>query len=226
MKLLLVKVTILIALLSLGAATSYFSQEYSWSKAFQLGVLIALAVLAGTAIIFYILSLLLTPLLAKRENKHEEEPIEEEPYIVPKEERIIRHTTKEEYAEHNSNERETVYEAQQILREMKQDQGAIAEVLLILPVDLAFLLAKESIENLFWGKIREEDREAGTILGTAGLGSNPQEIKITLNAMTDRSTSISIISKSPLKKQSEKKNASYIKKISDFLRKKERVYIE
>jgi len=228
MKLLLVKTAIFLTLLSLGAATSYFSRDYSLSKAFQLGVLSALATLAVTAILFYLLSLLLTPLLAGREREEEETPSPPRQKYHPqtKEKRIVHHSSREAFAAENGGGSDRINETRQLLQEMEQQQGAVDEVLLILPLDLSFLLAKESIESLFLGKIEQEDQETGTILGRAGLGRNPQEIKITLQATTSRSTSLTISSRSPLKKQYEKKNLSYLKKISAFLRKKEKLYIE
>ena len=226
MKLLFAKLTILLSLLSLGAAVYYFSHEYPLSKSFHLAVLVALGVLAGAAILFFTLSLLLGPVTSRLENRQEvPSSEEEESYSLPKEERIIRHKSKEEFLENNVSKRESAYETQQKLEEMKREQGTIAEVLLILPYDLSFLLAKESIESLFRGKIQEENQETGIILGTAGIGPNPQKIELTLQAVTQHSTSIQISSKSSTEHQSERKNASYIKKISKFLRKKESFYI-
>ncbi len=224
-KLLFAKLTILLSLLSLGGAVYYFSHQYPLSKSFHLGVLVALGVLAGAAMLFFALSLLLDPIANKLQSKQEALSPEEESYSLPKEERIIHHESKEEFLENNISERESAYEAQQKLEEMKKEQGATAEVLLILPYDLSFLLAKESIENLFRGKIKEANQETGIIHGVAGIGPNPQNIELTLQATTEHSTSIRINSKSPTERQSERKNGSYIKKISKFLRKKEGFYI-
>jgi len=223
-KLLFAKLTIFSAILALGLATYYLNLEYSLGKSFQLGTLVALGTLVGTAIIFFILSLLLAPIVSRYESNDEEAFPEEESYVVPREERIIRYNTKEEYVEHNNNERMKISETQERLKEMAQEQGTHTEVMLILPLALSYLLAKESIGNLSFGKIREEDEETGIILGTAGFGSSPQKIKLSVRAITGHSTAISIVSESPAQQQSDKKNAAYIKKISNFLRKKEKFY--
>ena len=226
-KLLFAKLTILSAILALGLATYYFNLEYPLSKSFQLGTLVALGVLVGAGVIFFVLSLLLVPILSKIENnKNETFSSQEEPCAIPREERIIRHSTKEEYAEHSINKKMKVRETQTILREMAEEQGTHAEVMLVLPFDLSYLLAKESIGNFIFGKIKEEDEEAGTILGTAGFGSSPQEIKLSIRTITENSTAIIILTKSPTPKQSDKKNLTYVKKISDFLREKEKFYTE
>ena len=224
-KLLFAKLTILLALLSLGGAVYYFSHEYPLSKSFHLGVLVGLGVLLGAAMLFFALSLLFGSTTNGLESKREVPSFEEESYSLPKEERIIQHKSKEEFMANNVNERKSAYEARQKLEEMKREQGAVAEVLLILPYDLSFLLAKESIESLFYGKIQEKNQETGIILGSAGIGPTPQKIKMTIQAVTPHSTSIRIISKSSAEQQSERKNSSYIKKISKFLRKKESFYI-
>ena len=226
-KILFAKLTILTALLALGLATYYFNLEYSLSKSFQLGTLVALGVLAGAAILFFALSLLLIPIASKfASGKEEIISDEEESYALPREERIIRHNTKEEYIEHGINERMKVRETQKILKEMAEEQGIHEEVMLVLPLALSYLLAKESIENFSFGKIKDEDEETGIILGTAGFGSSPQEIKLSIRPITERSTVITILSKSPKQQQSDKKNLTYIKKISGFLRKKEKFYTE
>ena len=222
-KVLFAKLTLLLSLLALAATTYYYGESYSLSKAFQLGTLVALGVFAAAALFFYILSFLLSPLFSRLEERYEPSYVEEEkPYVLPKEERVIRHNSKEEYARHNTKERESIYKARQILTEMEQERGAFAEILLLLPAKLAFLMAKESIENLFWGKIISEDIETGEIVGKAGLGSSAQEIRISVKAATEHSSNITIISKSYARKKSEKKNLAYIRKISDFLRKKEK----
>lgn len=231
MKLLFAKMTILSALLALAYATYHFSQEYPLGKSFQLGTLVALGVLAGAAVFFYILSILLMPLASRAEKSRQktapkEEVEEDEPFVIPKEERIIRHSSKEEYVKHRLTERTKHYEAQEKLSEMAGEQGTVMELMLILPTDLSYLLAKESIYNLFFGKIKEESEEAGIIVGSAGFGSSPQELRLTVQSVTGHSTKINIISKSPKKKQSDKKNSAYIKKISDFLREKEKFYTE
>jgi|GEM_PF-3019970 len=229
-KLLFARLTILSALLALGVATYYFNLEYSLSKSFQLGTLVALGTLMGAAIIFFTLSLLLVPIASRLENNHQEQesfPEEKEARIIPREERIVRYDTKEEYLEqHSSNKKMRVRETQAKLKEMAQEQGTHAEVMLVLPLDLSYLLAKESISALSFGKIGEENEETGTILGTAGFGSSPQEIKLTIRTISGNSTAINILSKSPTQQQSDKKNLTYIKKIFDFLRKKEKFYTE
>jgi len=226
-KLLFAKLTILLAILALGLATYYFNLQYSFSKSFQLGTLVALGVLVGAAILFFTLSLLLIP-IASRLGGNNEEMISgtEEPHVIPLEERIVRHTTKEEYLEHNDTKRMEVRETQERLKKMAQEQGTHSEVMLVLPLELSYLLAKESIGKLSFGKIIEEDEEAGTILGTAGFGSTPQEIKLSIRSITAHSTAITILSKSHTQQQSEKKNLTYIKKISNFLREKENFYTE
>ncbi len=228
MKLLFAKLTILSAIIALGAATYYFNQEHPLVSSFQLAMLVAVGTLAGAAIFFYILSLLLMPLFEKMERSHEESTLVEEiePVVIPREERIIRHKTKEEYIKNSRTERVDTNETQQKLTEMAEEQGTVEELMLILPLDLSFLLAKESLHNLFFGKIIEENEETGTLVGTAGLGSSPQEFRLTIQAITKYSSNITIISKSHAKKQSDKKNAGYIKKISDFLREKEKFYTE
>ncbi len=226
-KLLFAKLTILSAFLTLGLATYYFNLQYSFSKSFQLGTLVALGVFMGAGIVFFALSLLLIP-MASRLNGNDKEVISsiEEPHAVPLEERIVRHTTKEEYLEHNDIKRMEVRETQKRLKKMAQEQGTHAEVMLVLPLELSYLLAKESIGKLSFGKIKEENEEAGTILGTAGFGPSPQEIKLTIRTISGNSTAITILSKSPTQQQSDGKNITYIKKISDFLRKKEKFYTE
>jgi len=226
-KLLFAKLTILSAFLALGLATYYFNLQYSLSKSFQLGTLVAIGVLVGASIIFFTLSLLLIPIASRFENSDEEVvPNIEESLVAPREERIIRHNTKEEYIEHSNNERIKAVEVQERLKEMTLEHGTHAEVMLVLPLELSYLLARESIDKLSFGKITEEDEEAGTILGTAGFGSSPQEIKLSIRTITGHTTAVTILSKSPTQQQSDKKNLTYIKKISDFLRKKEKFYTE
>ncbi len=230
-KLLFAKLTILSAFLALVLATYYFNLQYSLSKSFQLGVLVALGVFVGAAIIFFTLSLLLTPIASRFESNNEEmisngEESPEESLVIPREKRIIRHSTKEEYIEHSNNERIKAVEVQEKLKEMTLEHGTHAEVMLVLPLELSYLLARESMDKLSFGKITEEDEEAGTILGTAGFGSSPQEIKLSIRTITDHTTAVTILSKSPTQQQSDKKNLTYIKKISDFLRKKEKFYTE
>ncbi len=226
-KLLFVKLTILSGILALGLATYYFNLEYSLSKSFQLGTLVALGVLVGSGVIFFTLSLLLIPVLSRIENnKNETFRSQEEPYTIPREERIMRHSTKEEYIEHSINNRMKIGETQEILKEMAEEQGTHTEVMLVLPFGLSYFIAKESISNLSFGKIKEENEEAGTILGSAGFGSSPQKIKLSIRAITEHSTVITILSKSPTQRQSDDKNLTYIKKITDFLRKKEKFYTE
>ena len=226
-KLLFAKLTLLVSLLALGITSYTYAQSYSLSKAFQLGTLVAMGVFAAAALFFYLLSFLLSPLLSKLQERPEPSYVEEKkPYVLPKEERIIRHNSKEEYAEHNTKERESVYEARQMLTELEQERGAFAEILILLPEKLAFLMAKESIEALFRGRIIDEEIETGEILGRAGWGSSAQEIKISIKPVTDHSSSVTIISKSNSSKRSEKKELASIKKISDFLRKKEKSLIQ
>lgn len=226
-KLLFAKLTILSAILALGLATYYFNIEYPLSKSFQLGILVALGALISAGVTFFTLSLFLIPILSKIEdNKNETFSRQEEPHVMPRKERIIRHNTKEEYIEHSISKRMKVKETQAKLKEMAEEQGTYAEVMLVLPLELSYLLAKESIGNFIFGKVKEEDEEAGTILGTAGFGSSPQEIKLSIRSITENSTAITILTKSPAPKQSDKKDLTYIKKISDFLREKEKFYTE
>ncbi len=226
-KLLFVKLTILSAILALGLATYYFNLEYPLGKSFQLGTLVALGALMGAGVIFFTLSFLLIPVLSRFESSDKEEVSdEEESLIVPRKERIIRHNTKEEYVEHNTGNGMKVRETQSILREMAEEHGTHAELMLVLPLELSYLLAKESISKFTFGKIIEEDEEAGTILGAVGFGSSPQEIKLSIRTITENSTAITILTKSPAQQQSDKKNLTYIKKISDFLREKEKFYTE
>ncbi|MEA3456637.1 MAG: hypothetical protein U9R26_09025, partial [Campylobacterota bacterium] len=106
-KLLFVKLTILSGFLALVLAVYYFSMEYPLSKSFQLGILVALGALVGAGVTFFLLSLLLIPLFSRIGNKKNETNEilsgQDKPYVVPREERIIRHSTKEEYIEHSIN---------------------------------------------------------------------------------------------------------------------------
>jgi len=226
-KLMSIKLTILSSLLAFAAVAYYFTGLYSFNKAFQLATLTALAVAVGAGALFFLLSFLLIPLLSRSESREERiSPETEEAYTLPKKERIIRHETKEDYIQNNSAEREAALEEQEKLNEIKESRGTFAEVMLLLPYDLSFMLSKESITHLAFGKIKEENMESGRILGTAGFGPSPQEIEITLHGITEHSTTVDIISRSSRKQQSDKKNLAYIKKISDFLRKKERRYTD
>ena len=206
-KILYIKVTILTVLFSLALTTYHFSQMYSVSKSFQLGILLSLAVLAGAVVLFFILSSIIFPTLSRYRNN------QQGIYSSRKVGRATKHKAKN--SETKNNQIETL-----------QGEGSFAETILILPFDLSFLLAKESIENLSFGKITEEDPENGVITGSAGIGSSPQIIKLSIQPMTEHSTVVTIISESSKKEQSEKKNAKYIVKISKFLKKKEKFYTE
>lgn len=119
---------------------------------------------------------------------------------------------------------EDIINLTQRLAEMAETQGEYSEIMLLLPEDLSFLLAKDAIKNFSFCKIEEENRETGIIIGQVGFGSSPQEIKITIKFVTNHSSLLEVFSKSNTKKQSKKKNSSYIEKISTFLKKKEKEY--
>ena len=233
MKLLSIKLTLLSSLLTLAGATYYFSDQYPVGKAFQIGTLLALAVFFGVGILFFLISMLLYSLFSGRgeytepESKEDNEP---EIYAAQKKERVVpRYETKEEFIEHNSSyepEKETFETMQQKFAELKEEQGDSADLMLLLPYDLSFLLAKESITSLMFGKIKEENEGSGIILGTIGIGSGHQELQLTIKAATNHSTEINIISRSNSKRQSTKKNLSYINKITKFLKEKEKFYTE
>ena len=138
----------------------------------------------------------------KREQKREQENIPQEP----------------------AKPSEDIMNLNKTLEEMAQTQGEYSEIMLVLAEDLSFLLAKEAINNFSFSKIVEEDSETGIIMGKVGFGSSPQEIKLTVKSTTGHSTILEVVSKSNTKKQSKKKNLSYIEKISTFLRKKEKEY--
>lgn len=223
----LAKLTILASLLTLAGATFYFSHQYPVSKAVQLAVLIAVGVLFAMGLIVFLLSKILIPIMKRRERLRQEleKEKEEHTYVPPpKEERVKHHETKEEFQENNFIERSRVDEAKYILQQLKEEIGDSDEIMILLPYDLSFLLAKEAVENLRFSKIIDEDEESGRISATAGLGSFHQIIELTLHSATKHSTTITIISRSMSEKQSHKKNRSYIEKISDFLKKKEKFY--
>jgi hypothetical protein len=231
LKLLFAKLTILFSLLALGGTTYYYTQIHSFNKAFQLGVLAGAGTFAASALFFYILLLILRVVSSKKtaaprkQVKEVEKKKERKVHVIPKEERIVHHSSKEAFAENNTLKKETVFETQQKLQELKGEQGSYEEVLLILPHELAFLLAKESIESLFMGKVIDEDRETGMLLGRAGFRAK-QTLKLTVQPATERSSRIEILSKATSGRQLEKRNQAYIEKISDFLRKKEKLYLE
>ncbi|RLA77126.1 MAG: hypothetical protein DRG30_01110 [Epsilonproteobacteria bacterium] len=231
MKLLFAKITIFIAFLSLAITVFYFSQKYPIGQAFPLGTLLTLAITASVAIFLYILSFLLIPIASVSKKTDIDDPLiqrkhAKKPFAILREEITVQHNIKEEYTQLNHAEQIDIHKTQQKLAEMMQEQGTAAEILLILPSDLSFLLAKGSIENLFWGKIREENEEAGVIVGSAGFGSLSQEIRLSIQSITQHSSKMNIISKSSKKQQSDIKNSIYIKKINDFLRDKEKFYTE
>ncbi len=221
MKLLFARLTIFVAFLSFVSAIFYFSQKYSLGHALPLASLVTLATTIGTAIFLYILSFILMAITSIfKETDKDESPKKRKPakpFVAPQKEKTIQHSHIEET---------NIHETQQNLEKMMQEQGTAAEVLLILPSDLSFLLAKESIENLFWGKIKEEDEEAGTIAGSSGFGFSPQEFRLSIQSITHHTSKINIISKSSKKRQLDIKNSIYIKKISNFLRDKEKFYTE
>ncbi len=202
MKLLFAKLTLLIALLSFITAILYFYQKYALGHALPLGTLVALAITLATAIFLYVLSFLLIPFLPIFKN------------------------IKKIFSKQNRAKQINIDKTQQKLAKMIHEQGTATEILLILPPDLSFLLAKESIKNLFWGKIKEENEETGIIVGSAGFGSSPQEIRLSVQSIMQHSSKINIISKSSKKRQSNIKNSRYIKKINNFLRDKEKFYTE
>ena len=230
MKLLFARLTILVAFLSFVSAIFYFSQKYSLGHALPLASLVTLATTIGTAIFLYILSFILMPITSifKKTNKDEspkkKKPVK--PFVATQKEKTIQHNPKEQYTQHSHIEETNIYETQQNLEKMMQEQGTAVEDLLILPSDLSFLLAKESIEKLFLGSIKEEDEEAGTIAGSSGFEFSPQEFRLSIQSITHHTSKINIISKSSKKRQSDIKNSIYIKKISDFLRDKEKFYTE
>ncbi len=231
MKLLFAKLTILIAFLSLVITVFYFSQKYPIGQAFPLGSLLTLAITTSAAIFFYILSFLLTPIASgSRKTDKDDSPAKrkhaKKSFVVLPEEIKVQHNIKEEYTQLDHTEQIDIHKTQQKLAEMIREQGTAAEILLILPSDLSFLLAKGSIENLFWGKIKEENEEAGIIVGSAGFGSLSQEIRLSIQSITQHSSKMNIISKSSKRQQSDIKNSIYIKKINDFLRDKEKFYTE
>ncbi len=245
-KIIFIRLSILLTVLAFGGTLFYLMVDYSFTKSFQLAVLIAFGVGISTTLFFSILLFLISPLLNRiererienknknkykyeKDDEYEEDHLtEEQPYIKPKEDRIVQHNTKEEYSQHTQHEMSEVAETQKRLRELAHIQGAHSEIMLILPLDLSFLLAKGSIENLTFGKIKMADNETEVILGRAGFGfgSSPQEIKLTVQMITDHTTSIDIISRSTKSKQSDKKNNLYIDKISSYLKEKEKFYTE
>jgi cell division septation protein DedD len=213
-KILYLKVTLLVVLLALGWTTYHFSQTHPLDKSFQLGILLSLAVLAGAVIVFFILSNILIPAISKHKSDHYGVH-SSKPKRQPSPKRADHRTKQEaENPEIPNNQSEA------------QEEGSFAETILILPFDLSFLLAKESIENLSFGKVTEEESKAGMLVGSVGIGSSPQIIKLSIQPMTAHSTVVTISSKSSKKEQSEKKNAKYIAKISKFLKKKEKFYTE
>jgi len=116
-------------------------------------------------------------------------------------------------------------ETKRVLKELSQSGGLHDEMIIVLPYELSYLFAKESLKSLSFGKIKSEDIETGVILGTAGFGSSPQNIKLTVRSSTKQSTIVEVLSRSSTAKQSDEKNRSYIDKIFTFLRAKEEFYI-
>ncbi|MEA3490524.1 MAG: hypothetical protein U9R27_01345 [Campylobacterota bacterium] len=240
-----IKLTIALTILALGGTIFYLMIDYSFTKSFQIAVLTAFSVGISATLFFSILFFLISPLLEKierekAENREEDEHkaeddkceedhlAKEQHYVKPKEDRIVHHNSKEEYSQHTQHEMSEVIETQKRLKELATIQGVHSEIMLILPLDLSFLLAKGSIENLTFGKIKMGDDETGVIVGRAGFGfgSSPQEIKLTLQMITNNVTSIYIISRSTTAKQSDRKNNLYIDKISNYLKEKEKFYTE
>jgi len=274
-KFIFTRLSLLSVPLALIGSVVYFNIDYSFSKAFQLGTLIAMAALLSSAIFFTLLYMLLYPILAGFDRKNNEihhkrpkrkrqftnsfdidinkdiktkEKIEIEsdnietipPKIklndhiddkISKQIKIddeptelkIEDTIKIEQKSDNIKS-EDVIETKKILEELSQSGGLNDEILVILPFELSFLFAKESLKSLSFGKIKEEDEETGIIVGTAGFGSSPQYIKLTVRSSTKHSTVIEILSRSNTSKQSDKKNQSYIDKIFSFIRSKEEFY--
>jgi len=293
-KFIFTRLSLLSVPLALIGSVVYFNIDYSFSKAFQLGTLIAMAALLSSAIFFTLLYMLLYPILAgfdRKDNEiHHKRPkrkrqfsnsfnmdvnrdiktknkIETETESVenispnvklesrPKDEKISHQTKKvdkptevktkeaikkpeKKIEQKRKNEEikkpktkksdkkksEDVTETKKILKELSQSGGLNDEIMVILPFELSFLFAKESLKSLSFGKIKEEDEETGIIVGTAGFGSSPQYVKLTVRRSTKHSTVIEILSRSNTSKQSDKKNRSYIDKMFSFIRSKEEFY--
>ncbi|SFV51940.1 hypothetical protein MNB_SV-6-1323 [hydrothermal vent metagenome] len=151
---------------------------------------------------------------------------EDEPSSTKRVKEIIKQKV-EKVVEKKSSDRKSkdIEETKKVLKELSQSGGLHDEMMVILPFELSYLFAKESLKSLSFGKIKEEDKETGIIIGTAGFGSSPQHIKLTVQSSTKQSTIIEILSKSSTKKQSDKNNRAYIEKIFAFIREKEEFYI-
>ncbi len=223
-----IKFAIVLALATVVGATIYFAQEYSLSKSLQLATLLGFGALVGSSIVLYILGIFLDPIILKSEGFTRQKASKttnqtDERIIVPKEERIVHHASKEEFIE-KTNRLSEIEQARQKLQEMAREIGDYEEVILLLPYELSFLLTKEALKGLPFGKITHENSETGTLEADAGFWFMKQHIQISIHTITNNTTTVHIRSKSSSGKAG-KKNTQVIQKIVNYMKEKEKFYL-
>ncbi len=224
-----IKFAIILALATVFGATIYFAQEYSLGKSLQLATLLGLGALIGSSIVLYVAGIFIDPFISKsvgfaKQNTSQDTNQIDERLIIPKEERIVRHASKEEFIE-KTNRLSEIEQAHQKLQEMAREIGAHEEVILLLSYDLSFLLTKEALQGLLFGKITEENSETGTLEADSGFWFMKQHIRVSIHAITNNTTTVYIRSRSSSDSKSREKDIQVIQKIVNSMKEKEQFYL-
>ena len=201
--------------------TYHFSQTNPFQKSFQLAILTAVAVLVSSIIIYYLLLYLFYPLISHygKRTKSKSKAKTKTVKVVPDRAK----PDQKEKAKADIPDKERKKEPDNSSDDQKEALST-AEVLVVLPYELSFLLAKESIQNLAFGKITKEDKASGIVEGSTGIVPSVHKIRLNTRSITEHSTVIDISIDASSREKSETDKQKFITKISQFLRKREAFY--
>ena len=218
-KLLYILLTLITALSMAIWTTYHFSQTNPFQKSFQLAILTAVAVLVSSIIVYYLLLYLFYPLISHYGKRTKSKSKTKAVKVVPNRAK----PDQKEKAKADIPDKERKKEPDSSSDDQKEELST-AEVLVVLPYELSFLLAKESIQNLAFGKIKKEDKASGIVEGSTGIVPSVHKIRLNIRSITEHSTVIDISIDASSREKSETDKQKFITKISQFLRNREAFY--